>query len=292
MWASCGVRIAGAAETPLNAELTEDERRYCVELAGLRRVVTTAAHRPFFAALGMDAIAVEEVIPDADALAAVAPVPGDAWGRIVFTSGTTGRPKAIVHTHAARWIANLLQRATFLRMPAPGSRVLLMTPFSHGAALIAFAYLDHGAAVELRDGVDVAAVERLLAANAVDAMFAPPTVLAKLCAGLEVRKFSGVHTIFCGTSTLTPALYAKARAIFGPVVRVTYGKSEVVNPITVLPPAACDLYYGEELNGEGACVGWLLMVSTRCRPAAATRPAISGASTGSGGCICAGAPPT
>ena len=256
VWASCGVRIAGAAETPLNAELTEDERRYCVELAGLRRVVTTAAHRPFFAALGLDVIAVEDVMPDADALAAVAPVPGDAWGRIVFTSGTTGRPKAIVHTHAARWIANLLQRATFLRMPAPGSRVLLMTPFSHGAALIAFAYLDHGAAVELRDGVDVAAVERLLAANAVDAMFAPPTVLAKLCAGLEVRKFSGVHTIFCGTSTLTPALYAKARAIFGPVVRVTYGKSEVVNPITVLPPAACDLYYGEELNGEGACVGW------------------------------------
>jgi acyl-CoA synthetase (AMP-forming)/AMP-acid ligase II len=256
VWASAGVRLAGAAETPLNPALTEDERRYCVGLVGARRVVTTAAHRPFFTGLGLDVIAVEEIAPDAAALAELAPVPGDAFGRIIFTSGTTGRPKAIVHTHGARWIANLLQRATFQHMPALGSRALLMTPFTHGAALIAFAYFDHGAAIELCDGVDLPRVERLLAAKKVDAVFAPPTVLAKLLAAFEGRRFEGVHTVFCGTSTLTPALYAKARALFGAVVRITYGKSEVVNPITVLPPAACDRYYTEETAGEGACVGW------------------------------------
>src|ERR1700719_211696 len=41
VWASCGVRIAGAGETPLNSALTEDERRYCVNLVGARHVVTT-----------------------------------------------------------------------------------------------------------------------------------------------------------------------------------------------------------------------------------------------------------
>jgi acyl-CoA synthetase (AMP-forming)/AMP-acid ligase II len=256
VWASVGVRIAGAAETPLNPALTEDERRYCVGLVGARFVVTTAAQRPFFAGLGFEAIAVEEVAPDPAALTALAPVPGDAFGRIIFTSGTTGRPKAIVHTHEARWIANLLQRATFPHAPAPGSRALLMTPFTHGAALIAFAYFDHGAAVELCDGVDLPRVERLLTTRAVDAVFAPPTVLAKLVAAFEGRRFEGVHTVFCGTSTLTPALYAKARALFGSVVRITYGKSEVVNPITVLPAAACDRYYTEESAGAGACVGW------------------------------------
>src|SRR5205807_10284186 len=137
-----------------------------------------------------------------------------------------------------------------------GDRALLMTPFSHGAALIAFAYLEHGAAVELRDGIDLSAVEQLLTAGAVDAVFAPPTVLAKLAAGFEGRHFPGLRVVFCGTSTLTPALYAKARALFGPVVRITYGKSEIVNPITVLPPAACDRYYQDEPAGEGACVGW------------------------------------
>jgi acyl-CoA synthetase (AMP-forming)/AMP-acid ligase II len=255
-WASYGVKIAGAAETPLNADLTEDERRYCVELVAARHVVTTASAAPFFAGLGLAPIAVEDLPADDCALDALAPVPADAWGRIVFTSGTTGRPKAIVKTHEARWIANLLQRASLPHPPGPGSRVLLMTPFSHGAALITFAYLDHGAAVALHDGVDLEAVEVLLANRAVDQIFAPPTVLAKLVNGFAGRHFSGIKTIFCGTATLTPALYEKARAMFGPVVRVTYGKSEIVNPITVLPPAACDDYYRSEGSGEGACVGW------------------------------------
>jgi acyl-CoA synthetase (AMP-forming)/AMP-acid ligase II len=275
VWASAGVRIAGAAETPLNPALTEDERRYCVSLVRARRVVTTAAYRPFFAGLGLDVIAVEDIAPDPAALAALPPVAGDAFGRIIFTSGTTGRPKAIVHTHEARWIANLLQRATFLHMPAPGRRALLMTPFTHGAALIAFAYFDHGAAIELCDGVDLARVERLLAAKKVDAVFAPPTVLAKLVGAFEGQRFESVHTVFCGTSTLTPALYAKARALFGPVVRITYGKSEVVNPITVLPPAACDRYYTQETAGEGACVGWPasgVEVEVRCDDGARADP--------------------
>ncbi len=255
VWASYAIKMTGAAETPLNPALTEDERRYCVRLAGVRRVITSAAAAPFFRSLGRDAIAVEDIPTEPGDLARLPPVPAQAWGRIIFTSGTTGRPKAIVHTHEARWIANLLQRATLPYAPAPGTRALLMTPFTHGAALISFAFLEYGASVVLLDGVDLPKVEAALEAG-VDHVFAPPTVLAKLVGAFEGRVFPRVRLVFCGTSILTPSLYEKARAIFGPVVRVTYGKSEVVNPITVLPPDACDRYYREEVIGEGACVGW------------------------------------
>src|SRR5216683_2463869 len=210
VWASTGVKLTGAAETPLNPALGEAERRYCLELAGVRRVVTSRADAPFFAALGVAVTEIEEIA--AAPLAALPPVPSGAWGRISFTSGTTGRPKAIVHTHGARWIANLLQRASFAVMPGPGSRVLLMTPYTHGAGLLAAAFPD--------------------------------------------RHFPGIRIVFCGTAPLTPSLYAKARTLFGPVVRVAYGKSEVVNPITVLPPAACERYYTSEIAGDGCCVGW------------------------------------
>ena len=255
VWASYGIKMTGAAETPLNPALTEDERRYCVRLAAIKRVVTGAAAAPFFRALGCEAIAVEEVPAEPGDCARIPVVPAQVRGRIIFTSGTTGRPKAIVHTHEARWIANLLQRATLPVAPAPGTRALLMTPFTHGASLISFAFLEQGASVVLLDGVDLAKVEAALEAG-VDHVFAPPTVLAKLAGAFEGRRFPRVRLVFCGTSTLTPALYEKARAIFGPVVRVTYGKSEVVNPITVLPPDACDRYYREEAAGDGACVGW------------------------------------
>ncbi len=254
VWTSAGVRLSGAAETPLNPAFSDAERRHCLELAGVRRIVTSRAAAPFFRDLGAAVIEVEAVTPAP--LAALPPVPSAAWGRISFTSGTTGRPKAIVHSHGARWIANLLQRASFAYMPGPGSRVLLMTPFTHGAGLLAAAFIDHGAAVVLLDGVELAAVERLLEGGTIDHVFAPPTVLAKLAAAFPDRHFPGIRIVFCGTAPLTPNLYAKARALFGPVVRITYGKSEVVNPIAVLPPAACELYYGEADPGAGFCVGW------------------------------------
>jgi O-succinylbenzoic acid--CoA ligase len=130
-----------------------------------------------------------------------------------------------------------------------------MTPFTHGASLITFAFLDYGASVLLLDGIDLPKVKRALAAG-VDHVFAPPTVLAKPVSAFEGRRFPEVRVVFCGTATLTPALYEKARVIFGPTLRIAYGKSEVVNPITVLPSLATDRYYREEMAGEGACVGW------------------------------------
>jgi acyl-CoA synthetase (AMP-forming)/AMP-acid ligase II len=256
VWASYGIRVAGGAETPINPGFGEAERHYCAELIGLKHVVTTRDAAPLWEALGCGVIAVEDVAPDRAALDRAEPIPGAAWGRISFTSGTTGKPKAIVHTHASRWLSNVLQRATLPRRPGPGSRVLLMTPFTHGASILTYAFHDHGGSAVLLDAVDAERVERLLASGEVDHVFAPPTVLAKLAASFECRRFDTVKTIFCGTAPLTPALYQRTRAIFGPVVRVTYGKSEINNPITVLEAADCERFYAGPREGEGVCVGW------------------------------------
>lgn len=140
--------------------------------------------------------------------------------------------------------------------PEPGSRVLLMTPFSHGASLLTYAFLDQGAAVELLEGVDTDRVRALLDRGAVDCLFAPPTVLAKLTASFEGARFEGLRTIFTGTATLSPALYRRTRAMFGPIVRVTYGKSEIFNPITVLQPADCDAFYSRAETPTGVSLGW------------------------------------
>jgi len=254
VWVSVGLRIAGVAETPLNAGYTDAERAHCIGLAGVRLVVTTAAQAPVFRALGCDTIAIEDL--GVGSPAGLPPVPGDAWGRIMFTSGTTGKPKAIVYTHADRWIGSLLQRAHFETMPGPGSAVLLMTPFVHGAGLITQGFNERGAAVVLLDGVDLPRVRSVLERRMVDHIFAPPTPLAKIVGAYEGQRIEGIRTIFCGTAPLLPSLYGKARAMFGPVVRVTYGKTEIVNPITVLPPTATDAYYAEADMGDGVCVGW------------------------------------
>jgi acyl-CoA synthetase (AMP-forming)/AMP-acid ligase II len=256
VWVAAAMRAAGVAEVALNAHQTEAERRHCLALSGARLVVTQAAQAAAFRDAGCAVLAVEDV-PDAPApLDAMPPVPAGAHGRISFTSGTTGKPKAIVTTHGARWIGNLLQRASFPVMPTPDSKILLMTPFVHGAGILSMAFHDRGAGVVLLNGVDVPAVLRALDEGGIDFIFAPPTVLAKLCAALEGRTVPGLSTIFTGTAPLLPALYDRARAIFGPVIRVTYGKSEINNPIAALSPAETDAYYAEADRGDGVCVGF------------------------------------
>jgi acyl-CoA synthetase (AMP-forming)/AMP-acid ligase II len=253
-WVSAGVTCAGAAEVPVNAHSTDAEIAWFAELAGFRRILAPGAQAARLAALGLDPWPIEPIAPD-PAPAPLPPVPSGAWGRILFTSGTTGRPKAIVHTHGGRWTAHLLQRAVLPFAPGAGDRVLLMTPYVHGASLIAAAWLEQGAEVVLQDGVRAAAVEPVLAAGPA-AVFAPPTVLAKLLALFPGRRFPGVRVVFTGTSTLSRELWRRAADAFGPVVRITYGMSECFNPITVLEPPEVAEAMAEPDSGLGACLGW------------------------------------
>ena len=256
VWAGYGVTLSGACETALNANLAPAEIEYCVRLAGVTQVVTTAPAAPLFRSLGVTAHLVEEIAADPQTIDRSGTAPGDAWGKILFTSGTTGRPKAIVYTHRRRWLGNILQRAHLPFTPGPDSFVLLMTPFTHGASLLTYAYLDHGASVYLMDGVQMEIVHGLLERRAIDSLFAPPTVLAKLVGAFAGQRFEGLRVIFTGTATLTPALYRAAREMFGPIVRVTYGKSEMVNPISVLPPTQTDAFFSANPDASAANLGW------------------------------------
>jgi acyl-CoA synthetase (AMP-forming)/AMP-acid ligase II len=256
VWASYGLILSGACETALNPHLGDAELRHCLALAGVRRVLTERAAAARFRDLAVEVWLVEDFSDERAAVDRAWCAPADDWGKLIFTSGTTGKPKGIVHSQHGRWLANLVLRAHLPRTPGPGDRVLLMTPFSHGASLLTYAYLDHGAAIELLDGVETARVRGLLERGEITDLFAPPTVLAKLTDAFDGACFGGLRGIFTGTATLTAGLYRKTRAMFGPIVRVTYGKSEIFNPITVLPPDACDAFYARADGEPGVSLGW------------------------------------
>jgi len=256
VWTSLGVQLSGAAEVPLNVNLAEADRLHCMGLAGVRHAVTAEEHAPFFRGHGVAAHTIETVGETTPRPAALPTVAYGDWAKISFTSGTTGLPKGIITSQHARWTGNLLQRATMPTRPGPDSRLLLMTPFSHGAALLTHAYLEQGGSMLLLDGVDPAVVLPILRRREVDEMFAPPTVLAKIVGAAGDEALPGLRTIYCGTAVLSPGLYARAKRMFGPVVRVTYGKTEVINPICVLEPAELDAWYAEGGPDADACVGW------------------------------------
>jgi acyl-CoA synthetase (AMP-forming)/AMP-acid ligase II len=255
VWASYGIRLTGAAEAPLNWGYTDDEIAWSANLARFKIVITTQGHcAARLSALGLEPLLIDD-IPHSNLAKTFAPVPAHAWGRIIFTSGTTGKPKGAVYTHERRWIGEQLLKASLPLIPAAGSRILLMTPFTHGASLLTFCWCDYGGEVILLDGIDTSPVRELLR-DGVDAMFAPPTALAKLAAVFGDEHFPNVRCVFTGTQPLTPTLYEKACAMFGPVIRITFGKSECINPITVLGPYDTHVQFSQEKLITGTCVGW------------------------------------
>lgn len=256
--ASYAVALVGATDVPVNPLLSAGELAHALACTGAKRVLVD----------GADVLPLVTIVPMED-VRAIPPRPftpvgwpdvnPDAPSRIVFTSGTTGAAKGAIHTHKGRWTAALMLRAALPFLPDRSNRILLMTPFSHGSSLITFACLSEGASVHLLRGVDLSVVMQLMFAGAVTEVFAPPTVLAKLteaaCAPEWALKQPKLRTILTGTAPLTPTLYRQAVARFGPIIRVTYGKSEIFNPITVLEPAETAEAYAEA-PGEGLCVGW------------------------------------
>ncbi len=254
--ASYGIALAGATEAAINPALSATDIEHGLRLAKATRTLTTGDCCERFSGSGFEVTTVEDIDPVPLAALPDVPVDRDGWSRILFTSGTTSKPKGIVHSHGSRWLANVLMRATLPVAPQPGRSILLMTPFAHGTSLLTQAFLDGGASVRLVDGVKDDEVLPAIVDNAVDQIFAPPTVLAKLVSLLKGLSIQSIDAIFCGTSPLLPEVYRQARDIFGPVVRITYGKTEMFNPITVLTPPEVDRWYASDRAGSSTCVGW------------------------------------
>jgi acyl-coenzyme A synthetase/AMP-(fatty) acid ligase len=253
--ASYGVMASGAAEFVVDLNLSPDDVAYAVHIMGVRRAVVERSELPRVAALGLDVLVLEDILAHPSRPAAPPPFDRQAWGKAIMTSGTTGRPKAIIHRHDRRFLAHELLRSHLPFVPGENDRVLLMTAYAHGAALLAAAWFEAGASVELIDGVDVAYADELFAHGELTAVFAPPTVVAKLVAGTRHQRIDGIKCVFCGTATLQPALYHAAAALFGPVIRVTYGKSEMFNPITVLEMQEAAAYYRDLATFDAVCLG-------------------------------------
>ena len=250
--ASYGVMASGAAEFVVDLNLGPGRHRLCdADHAACGAPWRSAANRIASRALGLDVMVLEDILARPPrAVAASPPFDPRAWGKTIMTSGTTGRPKASSIATTGAGIAHVLLRSHLPFVPGANDRVLLMNAYAHGAALLAAAWLESGASVELIGGVDVAYADELFARGELTAVFAPPTVLTKLVEGTRHKRIDGIKCVFCGTATLQPALYRAAAALFGPVIRVTYGKSEMFNPITVLEIDEAADYYRDLVDAR------------------------------------------
>ncbi|GIJ72972.1 acyl-CoA synthetase [Virgisporangium ochraceum] len=205
--------LLGAVFVPLNTRLAVPELATIVADCGATALVHSSEHADAAAALGVaDPIAApyEAVLAAAPTAPLDEPVdPADPC-LLLYTSGTTGRPKGVVLTHAnLAWNAfNLL-----LDVDLTADEVALVSaPMFHVAALnqtVLPTFLKGGRSV-LVPRFDPAGSLRLIATHGVTLMFGVPAMFQTIAACDEWAgaDLSTVRTLMCGGAPVPESLIA------------------------------------------------------------------------------------
>jgi len=235
-------QFAGIIITPLNWRAKPDEIEYCLEDSGAKALVFDAssatavdeaprAARLLRIAAGID-VAGATVFETLCAEGGVAPDPvagAEDWSLMLYTSGTTGRPKGVPRRHRAERAAALAHVAQNAYLN--GERTLGVMPLYHTMgvrSLLAMALID-GCFISL-PRFDVPSALRVIAAEKISNLYLVPTLYHDLIGHPEfaTADVRSVTKLGYAGAPMTDALLGRLVEAFAPELFVNhYGSSEI-----------------------------------------------------------------
>jgi len=241
-----GALRAGLVAVPVNTTYTEGELRHCLADSGASVVVTSRAGSQVALAVAADLPGVRSVVvagvdvapagaQSLDTLLAADPAPVEAVGSgedlavVIYTSGTSGRPKGAMLSHRAL-LGNLDQTAQ-IDPPVTTSDdvVLLVLPLFHiyglNGALGAVAREGAtGVLVERFDPVDT--LEEIRRRSVTNVVGAPPMYVAWSMLPDVGDAFASVRLALSGAAPLPSAVLHRVLDVTGHHVFEGYGLTE------------------------------------------------------------------
>lgn len=156
--------------------------------------------------------------------------------RLIYTGGTTGRPKGVVTLSSQLAFASLLHVAE--QGFSTATRLVVLSPISHGAGSFIIPVLVKGGSVVIHDGFDVAAVIDAVARLRATALFLVPTMLYVLMDDprLPTADLSSLSRIIYAASPIAAPRVEQALRLFGPILSQNYGLTEVPGTVLTLTP--------------------------------------------------------
>ena len=153
---------------------------------------------------------------------------------LVYTGGTTGKPKGVVHTHRVTVAMVMMQLADFDWPHSP--RFLAMTPITHAAGALILPVLMRSGTVIMHPGFDVKNFCTLVEKHQVNCTFMVPTMIYVLLDSPLRQDYdlSSLETVMYGAAPILPARLQEAMSQFGPIFMQLYGQSEAPMAMTVL----------------------------------------------------------
>jgi malonyl-CoA/methylmalonyl-CoA synthetase len=240
--AHLGALFAGAIALPVNPRLTRDEMQHVLSDSGARVAVVGDESRPVVESLVGELPGLRTVVDvrDAwDASASPRPEPSatpDDPCLILYSSGTTGRPKGVVHTQA-----NLAASLHALRdcwRFTPDDVLVNVLPFFHihGLSFATHLSLLTGSHVIVEDAFHPRRTLDVVGRGTV--FMAIPTFYYAFLDRPEfpeaARGWSGVRLFTCGSAPIRPEVLPGLESILGRPVINRYGMTEG-HVITSLP---------------------------------------------------------
>ncbi|MNQ45407.1 Long-chain-fatty-acid--CoA ligase FadD13 [compost metagenome] len=266
--AALGVQCAGGVMVPINTRMKGAEAADVLERSGARLLFVQGEflgtdylallepHRPASlerlvvlgdAQPGRDSdmgwaqfIASGQSVSEAQARERAATLGADDLCDLLFTSGTTGKPKGVMSGHGQ----NLQAFSEFVKVLGlvPGDRYLIVNPFFH-----AFGYkagwltcLLAGATILPHPVFDAEAVFQRIAAERISVLPGPPTLYLSMLAHprLATTDLSSLRVAVTGAATIPPILIERMRNELGfSVVTTAYGLTECGGLATICNPS-------------------------------------------------------
>jgi fatty-acyl-CoA synthase len=243
----------GAIAMPINWRLAAPEVRYILEHSGARALICDQALLDLGteATMGMESSLLRATVTPTDAAgwtdlaelrrspgqAARVPVAADDIHRLMYTSGTTGRPKGVMLTHANLAWKNL---AHLVEFGFTGDDLgLVCGPLYHVGALdlTTTTLLSAGATVIIHRAFDAAAVvDELERSRATTVWLAPVMVNAIMALpDIETRDLSSLRVIINGGEKMPIPLIQRIQRVFPSAwFADAYGLTETVSGDTFL----------------------------------------------------------
>jgi acyl-CoA synthetase (AMP-forming)/AMP-acid ligase II len=242
---SFGLAKAGLIAVPVNIRLAPDEVAHARADCGARAVIIHADHLDRFIGELTELGLVLTIGPEYEsALAAAEPntphpdVSPDDVAVILYTSGTTGRAKGVMHTHRA-----LLYQAADTNLVTEGNRsdvMLATTPFfTAGGMVRTVSWLYLGQTMVIHQRFDPQAVVDEIERSGITFTTFIPTMLHRTLAILEdgpPRDMSSLRRISYGSAPVPPGLARKAMDLLGCDLQQRYGLTECGGQATILTP--------------------------------------------------------
>jgi malonyl-CoA/methylmalonyl-CoA synthetase len=230
---------AGGIAVPLNTGSSLPELEHVLSSAGVSQVIVPASQREKLAELcqqtGADLQVLEEMdLSDPPALPFLS---GDRRAMILFTSGTTSKPKGVVstHTNIQAQIEALVKAWAWQK----DDSIPLLLPMHHihGIVNVLGCALWTGAGVEAFSSFDMSRILDRVAAGAYNLFMAVPTIYVKLIQRLEsmdeadkqlcCKGFAGMRLMVSGSAALPVEIHQTWQGLTGQVLLERYGMTEI-----------------------------------------------------------------